>query len=146
MKETYLINKLLSSDFKQILRKVKSWRIIRASAASKNFNRTEFDIVYKTASNATKIPGNTEIYRLDLPFILSRLQIDDLNDEAMFYEFNQLDSSMFRLNRLTGLITLATDWYPTLHDKSEHKLRFNLAKSLFSQFQFVLYFSIILII
>lgn len=130
VKSNYLINKLLTSDFKRILHKLKSSTIVTASTVARNFSQHSFDIVY-TPNNSAIIPAGTQLYRLDLVYILRNLNIDDPNDEAMFYEFKQLSGDLFRLNILTGLITLVSDWQPSVQaPTNQNLLTFSLVKSL----------------
>ena len=98
------------------------------------FNRNHpsltFDIVF-TPTHLGPIPAHTQIYRLDLVYVLRNLNIDDPRDEAMFYEFKQLSGDLFRVNVLSGLISLASEWQPDPANKlHEHRLQFSLVKSL----------------
>jgi len=115
LRQNYLINKLLANDFRHLLRRLRSRQILQAHS-----------------HESVPIPAQTDIYRIDLAYVLRQLRLDDPNDEAVLYELNQIganDTGLFRLNRLTGLVTLAVDWTPMLGFDNVHRLHFNATKS-----------------
>jgi len=132
LKHSYLINKLIANNFKHLLGHLKSRNSIKAdSKRASNFRQTEFDIIYETET--APIPAQTDIYRIDFEYLLRQFGLEDSSDEGALYELNQIennnDTSYFRLNSLTGLVTLSVDLTAMFSINTVYRLHFNATKS-----------------